>query len=256
MNLNFLQAIPELFNRFWCWFTQNTTPVGILLTLAVNVFTLIALFRTLWAVNRQARAADRQAQAAEQQARASRQQTEVLEQQRIAAEMAAQAAEKQAQAAQSATAVADAQRIATEQAARAAAIRSELTRLDILAKLRPILVITRRTNPNPSLGDIFFAVNHGTGAALAMKIGPRAQNIDRNIGVATNILGPGEGALISMDTVAIKREGIQARYESQDGRHFATVMEPGVDENFLRQDSFETDSKGGWLAQPAIPSTN
>jgi hypothetical protein len=253
MNLDFLHVIGDGLRTSWMWFLQNGTPFGILLAFPVNIITLVVLLRTLRAVNRQAIAADRQAQAAEQQASVSREQMAVLEQQRVAAERGAEAAEKQAQAAQAATAVAEAQRIATEQAAHAARMQSELTRHDLLSKLRPILVITRRPNPNPTLSDVVYAVNHGAGPALDVKVRPRGPNVSRNVGIVTNILGPGQDTLVSTDVVTIKREGIQALYESQDGRHFATVMEPSNNESFFHQSAFEIDIKGGWQAQPAIP---
>jgi hypothetical protein len=53
--------------------------------------------------------------------------------------------------------------------------------------------------------------------------------------------------------VTIKRDGIQVTHRSQDDRRFATALEPGQ-ENFLRQTTFAIDGKGGWLAQPEVPS--
>ena len=164
----FIRFVLDAIGRFWNWFTagQNATALGILLTLLVNAVSILVLIRTLRAVNKQAAAADRQAKAAEDQALAARKQTEVSEQQREAGERAAEAAEEQARAAQSLEAVAEAQRLAAEQAAQAARIQSELTRHDIYARLRPILVITTHANKNPTLPDVVFAENHGEGVAL------------------------------------------------------------------------------------------
>lgn len=253
MNFNFLRSIEDGISNCWGWITsgQNATALGILVAVAINVVTIYVLARTLRAVNKQAIATDRQAEAAEAQANAARLQTEVLEMQKIAAERAAIAAEKQAQAGESAAAVAEAQRIATERAAEAARIQSELTRHDLLAKLRPVLVVTRRPHPTPGYGDLPFLENHGAGVAIDIKVSPRRGNGNRKIAIEHNILGPAQAALIRIENPVFRAEGIQAFYDSQDGRHFVTIAEPN--ENDLVQNTFETDNKGGWLALDEIP---
>jgi hypothetical protein len=246
----FFHAIGDL----WSWFTsgQNATACGILIALLVNIVTVAVLVRTLRAVNRQARAADRQAEAAEAQATVARKQTEVLEQQRMATERAANAAEEQAIAARSATAVADAQRIAAEKGVEAARIQSELTRHEMLARLRPLLVVATRAPQNAGLPDLVYVENHGEGVALEVRVIARRPGATGSIGIAHNILGPSQSALVGADLRDVKREGIQASYESQDGRHFVTVVEPS-DSGFLRQNTFEIDERGGWLGQFKIP---
>jgi hypothetical protein len=253
MNFNFLRSIHDGLDNCWGWITsgQNATALGILVAVVINTATIYVLVRTLRAVNKQAIAADRQAEAAEAQANAARLQTEVFEKQKIAAERAAIAAEKQAQAGEYASAVAEAQRIATERAAEAARIQSELTRHDILAKLRPVLVVTRRQHPTPGYGDLPYLENHGSGVAIDVKVSPRRGNSNRKIPIEHNILGPSQAALIKIENPVFRAEGIQAFYDSQDGRHFVTIAEPN--ENDLVQNTFEIDSKGGWLAQDEIP---
>jgi hypothetical protein len=82
---------------------------------------------------------------------------------------------------------------------------------------------------------------------------PRGRDVNVNVATTMNILGPGQEAQLSIDIAFIKKHGIQVLYESQDGRHFATVMEPAKNETFLRQNTFEIDAKGGWQSQPAVP---
>ncbi|MGA8594895.1 MAG: hypothetical protein WB676_09140 [Bryobacteraceae bacterium] len=229
--------------------------IGIIISFVVSFVTIIVLIRTLLAVNRQVGAANRQAEAATDQAAAARAQIGVLEQQRTAAERAAQAAEEQARAARSATEVAEAQRIAAEQAVQAARIQSELTRHEILARLRPILVIASHANPNPNYPDLLYAENHGQGVALDVKVIPTGSVIAGTAGILHNILGPGQKSLLGTDSATIKREGVKAYYQSEDGRRFVTVVEPSED-SFLKQNTFEINEKGGWLPQPEIPSAS
>jgi hypothetical protein len=235
MSLNFLHPILYGVCDLWNWLTYGQNAVA--LAWIVNIFTIVVLIRTLRAINKQATAA-------EDQAGAARKQTEVLEQQRIAAERAAEAAEKQALAAQSATAVADAQRIAAEHGAEAARIQSELTRNDMLNKLRPILVVVRRAHPASGYAEVIYLENHGAGVALDVTVSPRQPNMARSIGIAHNTLGPGKDAfIIGIDLPALKREGLQAIYQSQDGRNFITVVEPFQDDLFS-QKTFQINEKG------------
>jgi hypothetical protein len=235
----------------WHWLTygQNATGIGVLLATIVNWVTIIVLMRTLSTVNRQAHAADRQALAAEAQAEASRKQTEVSEQQRIAAERAANAAEEQVRAAQSATAVSEAQRVATEAGAKAEREHSELIRQQLLARLRPILVVVETRHPS---GMALFSIeNHGQGVALAMKANYRNQTHEE-IPISPDILGPDHSTRIQFRWDELHNNGMQLRYESQDGRFFATVAMPNAKKDDLTQTSFEIDARGGHLLQPRI----
>jgi multidrug efflux pump subunit AcrA (membrane-fusion protein) len=233
----------------WHWLTygQNATAFGIILATAVNLLAVYVLFRTLVTVNRQAQAADRQAEAAEAQAAAARKQTEVSEQQRIAAERAANAAEEQVEAAKSATKVSEAQRIATEQGAMAEREHSELIRQQLLATLRPILVITKHDEGG---GNMEYRVeNHGEGVALAVKANYRGRGL-QDIYISHDILGPSQSAVTALRWETFQADGMQVRYESQDGRFFVTTaFANGLE---LRQTAFEVDANGGYLNQPRI----
>jgi multidrug efflux pump subunit AcrA (membrane-fusion protein) len=235
----------------WHWLTygQNATGIGVLLATFVNWVTIFVLVRTLSTVNRQAQAADRQAEAAEAQADAARKQTEVSEQQRIAAERAANAAEQQVAAAKSAMAVSEAQRIATEQGALAEREHSELIRQQLLAALRPILVIVGARH---SGGIKTYSIeNHGEGVALAMKASYRNGGLEE-IAVSPDILGPNHSAPIQLHWHIFRQSGMQVRYESADGRFFVTVALPNANKNDLNQTAFEVDAHGGHLLQPRI----
>lgn len=234
----------------WHWLTygQNATAFGVILATAVNLLAVYVLFRTLVTVNRQAEAADRQAQAAEAQADAARKQTEVSEQQRIAAERAATAAEEQVAAAKSATAVSEAQRVATEQGAAAEREHSELIRQQLLASLRPILVFVKSSDDFGGNLQCFIE-NHGEGTALAIKANYRGRGF-QEIFVSHDIVGPNQRTVIGVDWQTFEAQGMQVRYESQDGRFFATTaFAKGLE---LRQTAFEVDAKGGSLSQPRI----
>lgn len=232
----------------WHWLTygQNATAFGIFLATAVNLLAVYVLFRTLVTVNRQARAADRQAEAAEAQADAARKQTEVSEQQRIAAERAANAAEEQVRAAQSATTVSEAQRKAAEQAATAEREHSELIRQQLLATLRPILVIARHED---SSGAVTYLVeNHGEGVALSVKASYRGRA--QELFLSLDILGPNHSAVTALLPKSFEADGVDVRYQSQDGRFFVTTaFGKGLE---VRQTTIEVDAKGGHLPQPRI----
>ena len=197
--MNFWSFHPTLYQvcHPWHWLTygQNAVAFGIFIAAFINLFVAFVLWRTLNAVNKQARAADRQAEAAEAQAVAARKQTEVSEQQRLAAERAASAAEEQVSAAKAASAVSDAQRIATEQAAAAERIQSELIRHQILAKMRPVLTVDKRLNPQNVSSWQFWLENHGTGVALSIKALYRDDG-HTPIGLSANILGPDRRTLL------------------------------------------------------------
>jgi hypothetical protein len=238
----------------WHWLTygQNATAIGIVLAAILSILSIYVLARTLHAVNRQAVAADRQAEAAEAQAIAARKLTEVAEQQRLASERAANAAEEQVAAARSSTAVSDAQRIATEQSALAEREHSDLIRIQILASMRPFVVVGREPNPAMAGSWQYFALNHGEGVALDVAFSYR--NGTKNlISISQNILGPGQRAILGFQLQHAQQVGLQARYSSQDGRLFVTTIELR-NQDFI-QTAFEVDKNGGWLAQPAIPTS-
>lgn len=228
--------------HFWHWLTygQNATALGVLLATTVNLFAVIVLIRTLLAVNRQAGASDRQAQAAEEQAKAARKQTEVSEQQRIAAERAAVAAEEQVRGAISATAVSEAQRIAAEQAAKAQREHSELIRQQLLANLRPILIVSKRSDKHGNLE--YLVENHGQGIALFIRANYCSRS-HQSMAVAHDILGPNHEAPIKLDWKSFEEAGLQIRYTSQDGRFFTTTASAnGLD---FSQRTFQVDANGG-----------
>jgi hypothetical protein len=204
----------------WHWLTygQNATAFGILVATAVNLLAIIVLIRTLSAVNRQAKAADRQAAAAEEQVAAAK----------------------------SASAVSDAQRIATEAGAKAEREHSELIRQQLLATLRPILVIARRED---SFGNVTDLVeNHGEGVALSVKASYRGRN--EELFLSLDILGPNHSAVTSLLPKPFEADGVEVRYQSQDGRFFVTTaFGKGLE---VRQSTIEVDARGGHLSQPRI----
>jgi ribosome-binding ATPase YchF (GTP1/OBG family) len=205
----------------WHWLTygQNAAAFGILIATAVNLLAVFVLIRTLSAVNRQAKASDRQAAAAEEQVNAAK----------------------------AATAVSDAQRIATEEGARAEREHSELIRQQLLATLRPIVVIVRRTD---KLGNITHLVeNYGEGVALFVKLSYRGKA--EELYLSHDILGPNQSALTALDHRLFEAEGVQARYQSQDGRMFVTTAF-GKGPLEVRQSTIEVDAHGGHVPQPPI----
>jgi hypothetical protein len=208
----------------WHWLTygQNATAFGILIATAVNLLAVFVLIRTLSAVNRQAKASARQAAAAEEQVNAAK----------------------------AATAVSDAQRIATEDGARAERAHSELIRQQLLASLRPIVVIVRRTD---DLGHIsHFVENYGEGVALCVKLNYRGKA--EELYLSHDIVGPNQSAAILLDHRLFEADGVEVGYQSQDGRLFVTTAF-GKGPVEVRQSTIEVDSKGGHLSQPQIART-
>ncbi|QHN03427.1 hypothetical protein FTO74_08660 [Granulicella sp. WH15] len=243
------------FEHPWHWLTsgQNATAIAVLISFIVSLVTIIVLIRTFVAVNRQAVAADRQAIAAEEQAKVARKQTEVAEEQRLLAERATAAAEEQVKASSAATAVSEAQRVAAEQNAKAAQFQGELIRHQLLAQLRPILVV-RLELATPNHGDRYVLQNHGQGVASEISAIFRRVTPLEAIQVSQTILGPQQDADISASLTTLPERGFQIRYKSQDGRNFVTYAEPW-DKNpkGFQQVTMETNDNGGWKADPAIP---
>jgi hypothetical protein len=207
----------------WHWLTygQNATAFGILIATAVNLLAVFVLIRTLSAVNRQAKASDRQAAAAEEQVNAAK----------------------------AATAVSDAQRIATEEGARAEREHSELIRQQLLATLRPILVIAKHDDGH---GNVINRVeNHGEGAALSVKVSYRGQSA-QELFLSYDIIGPNRSAITAPDATRFEKDGVVVRYESQDGRFFATTAFGKSGSLEVRQSTIEVDARGGHLPQPPI----
>jgi multidrug efflux pump subunit AcrA (membrane-fusion protein) len=234
--------------HWWHWLTygQNGATLGILLAVLVSALSVYVLFKTLGAVNRQAIASDRQAGAAEAQAAAARKQTEVAEQQRLVAERAANAAEEQLEAARAASKLAELQVNAARDSAMAEREHSDLIRRQALASLQPVLVFSGGPiKENPSYSRFYFE-NHGFGMALEVKVTTRKSPI-REIGILHDIIGPGRTTDVNVDAAGIKRDGLQAKYKSLDGRRFVTVLEPNQDR--FTQTSFQVNDKGGWIAQ-------
>jgi hypothetical protein len=206
----------------WHWLTygQNATAFGILLATAVNLLAVIVLIRTLSAVNRQARASDRQAKAAEEQVKA----------------------------AEAATAVSDAQRIATEEGARAEREHSELIRQQLLATLRPILIIAKLDDGK---GNVIYAVeNHGEGAALSVKVRYRGEM--KELFLSHDIIGPNRRAVTALDSTRFDKDGVTLWYQSQDGRFFVTTAFGKIGSLEVRQETLEVDARGGHLPTPPI----
>jgi len=180
------------------------------------------LIRTLSAVNRQAKAADRQAAAAEEQVAAAK----------------------------AATTVSDAQRVAAEQGAAAEREHSELIREQLLATLRPILVIVRHED---KLGGVTYLVeNHGEGVALSMKANYRGR--DQDASLSLDVLGPNHSAIIGLNFQEFQADGVYIHYESQDGRFFVTTAFAAG--SGVRQTTIEVDAGGGHLPQPRIAPGN
>lgn len=208
----------------WHWLTygQNATACGIVIATAVNLLSVIVLIRTLSAVNRQTRASDRQAAAAEEQV----------------------------SAAKAASAVSDAQRIAAEEGAKAEREHSELIRQQLLASLRPMLVITKRDDGRGNITH--FVENHGAGVALSVKIGYRGKS--EELFLSHDIIGPDHNATTLLNPKNFEIDGVVLRYQSQDGRFFATTAfgKSGLE---VRQSTIEVDDKGGHLPQPQIART-
>jgi hypothetical protein len=210
--------------RPWHWLTygQNATAFGILIATAVNLLAVFVLIRTLSAVNRQAKASDRQAAAAEEQVNAAK----------------------------AATTVSDAQRIATEEGARAEREHSELIRQQLLASLRPMLVITKHDDGK---GNVTHLVeNHGVGVALSVKVSYRGKV--QELFLSHDIIGPNHSAITALDPTRFEADGVTVSYQSQDGRFFVTTAfgKSGLE---VRQSTIEVDAKGGHLPQPQIART-
>jgi hypothetical protein len=217
--------------NFWCWLTANSEA---LLTLAalvgaiLSVVTIFVLIVTWRAIKAQADAANAL--------------TDV--------------ANKQLVAAVASSAVADAQRKATEDAANAERAHSELTRHQILAQLRPVLVFGIKLHPTMGGSIITFVENHGEGIALNIRV----QIVQRTtkepwkeVQVGVNVLGPNKNAEFSYDHRNTVDGRIQARYDSLDGRHFETTATVNG-QNFMEQKPFEVDERGGWTPESPVPN--
>lgn len=232
--------------RAWHWFTygQNAEGVGVICATAVGITSIVVLIYTLVAVNRQAAAATAQAEAA-------RKQTEVSEQLRVVAERSASAAEEQVAAAKSSADASDAQRRATEASAAAERAHSELIRHQLLASLRPVLILTRR--PNALHQWDYFVENHGQGIAIEAAMSYRKSPMD-GINLAQTIVGAGRSARAALDERRLMGDSAQINYQAEDGRCFVTIV--NLLDQELNQQMFQTDERGGWILPDPIPELN
>lgn len=243
--------------NFWCWLKANSEglqSLAALVGLILTVVTIVVLIVTWKAIKAQAEAATALTAVAKDQADAAKKQTEVAEQQRIFSERAALASEKQVEAAIASSAVADAQRKATEDAARAERVHSELTRHQILARLRPVLVFGNKPHPTMGGSTITFVENHGEGIALNIRVQivQRTKELWKDVHVGVNVLGPNKNTEFTYDHRNTVDGRIQVRYDSLDGRHFVTTATvTGL--SFMEQKPFEVDEKGGWTPDEAVP---
>lgn len=245
----------------WYWLSANSEALGSLVAavgLLLSAVTIWVLFVTWRSIRAQAEAARALTVVAKEQADAAKKQTEVAEQQRVASERVALAAEKQVEAAIGSSAVAEAQRKATEEAARAERVYSELTRHQILAQLRPVLVFGSKPHPTMGASTITFVENHGEGIALNIKLQldrPNSHPMERmkEIYVGLNLLGPNKSAEFSYDYRNTNEGMMYARYDSLDGRFFVTkaVVQS---QSFGKQESFQLNANGGWTPEPPVPA--
>lgn len=246
------------FHHPWHWLTygENATAVAVFVSFCVGIVTIGVLMRTFVAVKKQAEAADRQARAAEEQANAARKQAEVAEQQRLLAQRATMAAEEQVKASAAATKVSEAHLAAAEESARTAQLQNALIRNQILAQMRPVLVIKKEITEKdfgPRFAERYVVQNHGQGVALDISAAYRRPPSEP-IQITLTILGPGQSAEINASHSDLPKRGLQFRYRSQDGRHFSTYAEPWVNSTKgIQQITIEIDEKGGWLADAPIP---
>jgi hypothetical protein len=203
----------------WHWLTsgRNATAFGIVLAAALNLATIVVLTRTLRAVNKQATAADRQAEAAEEQVTA----------------------------AASATAVSKAQLSAAEESARAEREHSDLIRQQLLAALRPVIVIGRQPHPAQAGTQQYFAANHGEGLALEV-VCQYADTPADHVPLMLNIIGRNAKSIFSLDMSHARKAGLQLKYRSQDGRYFLTKVEVTSGED-CEHETFEVNNLGGFL---------
>jgi len=110
------------------------------------------------------------------------------------------------------------------------------------------------------MGDSTMTVieNHGEGIALNIMVQldrPKTHPRERmqSIQVQVNVLGPNKSARIFYEYQNTREGTMYARYDSLDGRHFATTAL--VDgQNFREQKPFEVDAKGGWTPEPPVPN--
>jgi hypothetical protein len=204
--------------HLWHIYGPNATAIGVLITAILNVITLLVLIRTLVAVNAESKAATRQAQAAEQQ---------VI-------------------AAKAASATSEAQRRATEESAAAEKEHSELIRQQLLASMRPVVIVIRDSIPG-IIGQHYFVQNHGSGVALDIKGRYLTMNLPP-FSVAHSILGAGQRALLIIHAKTLEEEGCEIRYRSQDGRRFITRATK-TNGPSLVQETYEAGEN--WEVKPA-----
>lgn len=154
-----------------------------------------------------------------------------------AAHHAASAASEQAAAAKALTEVSKAQLAAAERAAAAERVHSELIRQQTLASLRPVLAFSRRTS---SSGFVGWTVLENQSGALALEVSAyngSPENPGKPISVSPTTMAPGtEAHLEGIDWGPPQKDPagqptypssipVFARYRSQDGRQFVTIVD-------------------------------
>jgi hypothetical protein len=143
-----------------------------------------------------------------------------------AANRQARAAEAQADAARALMAVSEAQTRAAEVAAGLASIANQLTRTQMLAQMRPILVLVQDPLRRAGIVDKmnYFIRNQGPGAAQHVtwwygkgRAWPRFEQR-----ISSTLIGSGHDAEIALDWNQLSSAWVTVSYDSLDGQRFLT----------------------------------
>lgn len=181
------------------------------------------------------RAAHQAARAAADQAEAAGELTGVSKALQYAVERAAAAAEAQVASAEASTALTKQQLVAAKDAAAAERAHGELIRQQTLASLRPVLAFTLRISSAPVSWTVLENQSHALALEVAAFNGTPSEP-GKPITLSHTTLAPGVGATVDgIDWGPQKQEPfgqvtylnpvpIFARYRSQDGRWFRTVI--------------------------------
>jgi len=145
-----------------------------------------------------------------------------------AANKQAHAAEAQAEAARALTIVGKAQTAAAEIAAQLALKANELTRIQMLARMRPILVMVQDPLRRAGTADKmnYFIRNQGPGAAqhVAWWYGRpnRPPRFDQR--VSSSLIGSGHDAEIVLNLDQVAHDEVTISYDSLDGQGYLTFV--------------------------------
>jgi hypothetical protein len=213
----------------WHWIQLNSgavQSVAAVIGAVIGFLTVPVLLMTYFA----ARDA---AAAARQQAEAARALTEVSKAQQVATERAAIAAEAQVESAVASSALAREQLVAFQQSAAAERDQTELTRQRTLASLRPLLHFQIQT---ANRGSWLVLVNVSGALALSVEVFNGTPDLPgTEVRIPYPTMAP--GAEMTLEGVDWRTEFVAgrsrtlgpvpifARFRSQDGRQFTTVVE-------------------------------